>query len=79
MTPVANGFERADVLHVVRQIAETRRVLALDVVELHPDRDREDRTAELARDIILAVARAQVHTRATAPATARAAATALLG
>jgi arginase len=60
MTPVAGGFDRADVLHIVRQIAECRRVLALDVVELHPDRDREDRTAELARDIILAVTRASV-------------------
>jgi hypothetical protein len=39
-------------------------VLALDVVELHPDRDREDRTAKLARDVILAVARAQAHLRA---------------
>jgi arginase len=58
MTPVANGFDRADVLHIVRQIGESRRVLALDVVELHPDRDREDRTARLARDVILAVARA---------------------
>ena len=66
-------------LHIVRQIGESRRVLALDVVELHPDRDREDLTAELARDIILAVARAQAHTRATAPDTAWAAATALLG
>jgi arginase len=56
LTPVANGFERAEVLRMVRQIGEARRVLALDVVELHPDRDREDRTAQLARDVILAVA-----------------------
>jgi arginase len=66
MTPVANGFERAEVLHIVQRIAETRRVLALDVVELHPDRDREDRTAELARDVILAVARGQKRSRVTA-------------
>jgi hypothetical protein len=38
----------------------------LDVVELHPDLDRQDRTAELARDVILAVARAQASYRATA-------------
>jgi arginase family enzyme len=63
MTPVANGFERAEVLQIVRQIAETRRVLALDVVELHPDRDREDRTAKLAGDVVLAVARAQARSR----------------
>jgi arginase len=79
MTAVAGGFERAEVLHIVRQIAETRRVLALDVVELHPDRDRQDRTAELARDVILAVARAQFRTQATAPETAWAAAAALPG
>jgi arginase len=64
MTPVANGFERADVLSILRQIGEARRVVALDVVELHPDRDRRDRTAELARDVILTVTRAQVRTRA---------------
>jgi arginase len=64
MTPVANGFERAEVLGIVQEIAETRRVLALDVVELHPDLDRQDRTAVLARDIILAVARAQARYRA---------------
>jgi arginase len=67
MTPVANGFERAEVLSIVRQIAETRRVLALDVVELHPDLDRQDRTTELARDVILAVARAQASYRAACP------------
>jgi arginase family enzyme len=53
MTPVANGFERAEVLRMVRQISATRRVLALDVVELHPDRDHQNRIAELARDVIL--------------------------
>ena len=42
---------------------ETRRVLALDVVELHPDRDIRNRTAELARDVILAVVRARVRSR----------------
>jgi arginase len=63
MTPVANGFERAEVLRMVQQIGEARRVLALDVVELHPDRDRDDRTAELARDVIVAVAAAQFRSR----------------
>ena len=55
-------------LHIVRQIGESRRVLALDVVELHPDLDRQDRTALLARDVILTVAGAQAHSRAGAPA-----------
>ena len=56
----------AEVFHIVQQIAETRRVLALDVVELHPDRDREDRTAELARDVIVTVARGQTRSRPAA-------------
>jgi arginase len=59
MTPVRDGFERAEVLRIVQQISERRRVVALDVVELHPDLDRHDRTAMLARDVILTVAAAQ--------------------
>ena len=78
MTPVANGFERAEVLRMVRQIGEARRVLALDVVELHPDRDREDRTAELARDVPLAAVRARVRTRVAPLVAAGAAVTAPL-
>jgi arginase len=76
-TPVAGGFERAEAMGMVRQIGESRRLLALDVVELHPDRDREDRTAELARDVILTAARAQAYSRC--PAAAAAVATASLG
>jgi arginase family enzyme len=79
MTPVANGFERAEVLRLVQQIGETRRVLALDVVELHPDLDRQNRTAGLARDVILTVARGQARYRAVAPAEDGAAVTAALG
>jgi arginase len=72
-TPVPGGFERAEVLTMVQQISASRRVLALDVVELHPDRDRRYRTARLARDVILTAARAQVRFRATdAPAPAAA-------
>jgi arginase len=78
MTPVANGFGRAEVLRLVRQIGEARRVLALDVVELHPDRDHKDRTARLARDVILTVARAQARALA-APAEGRAVVSAPLG
>jgi arginase len=78
LTPVANGFERAEVLRMVRQIGETRRVLALDVGELHPDVDRQDRTARLARDVILTVARAQARSRAVPAAKNGSAVTALL-
>jgi agmatinase len=59
LTPVPNGFERAEVLRMLRQIGATQRVLALDVAELHPDLDRHHCTAQLARDVILEVARAQ--------------------
>jgi arginase len=64
-TPVPGGFERAEALAIVQQISESRRVLALDVVELHPDRDRQYRTARLARDVILTAARAQARFRAS--------------
>lgn len=68
MTPVPNGFERQEALDLVREICETRNVLALDVVELHPDRDVADQTALLARDVILTAAMAQSRFRATAAA-----------
>src|SRR5262245_7711408 len=67
MTPVPHGFERAEVLRMVEQLGETRRVLALDVVELHPDRDRQDRTACLAREVILTVAGTQTRCRTMDP------------
>ena len=43
LTPVAYGFGCAEVLRMVRQVGEARRVLALNVAELHPDRDRQAR------------------------------------
>jgi arginase len=67
MTPVSDGFERAEALLVVEQLSESRRVLALDVVELHPDRDRQNHTAALARDVILTVAAAQSRSQAATP------------
>jgi arginase len=67
MTPVANGFEHAEALQMVREIGETRRVLALDVAELHPDLDHQDRTAKLACDVILEAARARARHHAGAP------------
>jgi arginase len=66
MTPVPGGFERSEALSLVRWISGCRRVLALDVVELHPDRDRDDCTAALACGVIQTAARAQAHFRATA-------------
>jgi arginase len=66
-TPVPCGFERAEALSIVQQISESRRVLALDIVELHPDRDQQYRTARLARDVVLTATRAQLCYRAENP------------
>jgi hypothetical protein len=59
MTPVPDGFEGNEAQGLVQQVSESRRVLALDVIELHPSRDREDHTARLARAVILTAAAAQ--------------------
>jgi hypothetical protein len=46
-------------------------VLALDVVELHPDRDRQSHTARLARDVVLTVAAGQSRYQAATLAAGR--------
>src|SRR5262249_18405716 len=71
MPPVSEGFERAEALRMVEQLSASRRVLALDVVELHPDRDRQNHTARLARDVILTVAAAQSRGQAATPSARR--------
>lgn len=50
--PVPGGFRRAEALALVASIARQRRILALDVVEYHPDRDRANMTGRLALDVI---------------------------
>ncbi len=55
-TPVPGGFRRHEALEMVAYIARHRNLLAVDIVEYHPDRDRDGLTAELA----LAVARTAV-------------------
>jgi arginase len=47
-TPVPAGFHRHEALELVAGIARQRRLLALDIVEFHPDRDRNDLTVDLA-------------------------------
>jgi arginase len=60
MTPVPDGFTAEEAIDLVRQIASSRRLLALDVVEYHPDRDTPDgRTASLANNVIEAAVAAQ--------------------
>jgi arginase len=59
MTPVPDGFSRREALELVTAIARKRRVLALDLVEFYPDRDRDDLTRSLAADVAEAVVAAQ--------------------
>jgi arginase len=60
MTPVPGGFGGAEALALVAAIARNRRVLALDIVEFHPDLDQNDITMNLA----LAVAETVITGRA---------------
>lgn len=48
MTPVPGGFARQEALELVAQISRRKRILALDIVEFHPDQDRESLTLDLA-------------------------------
>lgn len=48
MTPVPGGFRRTEALELVDQIARHRNLLAVDIVEFHPDKDRESLTVSLA-------------------------------
>jgi arginase len=51
MTPVPNGFHRHEALDLVAYLARHRHLLALDLVELHPDQDRQDLTVNLAVEV----------------------------
>jgi len=59
MTPVPGGFRRQEALDLVAAIARERNLLAVDLVEYHPDRDRLDRTAVLGLDVIHAAVTGQ--------------------
>jgi arginase len=48
LTPVPGGFSRREALKLVADIARQRNVLALDIVECHPDQDRGHLTTNLA-------------------------------
>ncbi|HLO04334.1 MAG TPA: arginase family protein [Symbiobacteriaceae bacterium] len=64
-TPVPNGFRTAEALHLVTRIAQTKQVLALDLVEFHPDKDQNDMTRELSLAVIRTVIEEQVRRRQT--------------
>lgn len=52
MTPVPGGLHRFEALDLIAAIARQRHLLALDIVEYHPDRDRHNLTADLALQVI---------------------------
>lgn len=51
-TPVPNGFRAVEALELVREIARSRQVLAMDLVEFHPEKDRNDLTRALSLAVI---------------------------
>lgn len=51
MTPVPGGFHRHEALDLVAAIARQRKLLAVDLVEYHPDQDKDGMTAQLALDV----------------------------
>lgn len=52
--PVPGGFRGQEALELVAAIARQRRLLALDLVEYHPDKDRAGMTGTLALQVIQA-------------------------
>lgn len=48
LTPVPDGFSRKEALELVADIARQRNVVALDIVECHPDQDSGQLTTNLA-------------------------------
>lgn len=52
MTPVPGGFHRTEALDLVAAIARQRNLLAVDLVEYHPDQDKGSVTAQLALDVV---------------------------
>jgi arginase len=64
-TPVPDGFRTAEALQIVTRIAQTKKVLALDLVEFHPDKDQDDLTRDLSLAVIETVIEEQVRRRQT--------------
>lgn len=66
MTPVPGGFRREEALQLAAAVARQRRILALDLVEYHPDQDRANMTARLALDVVQAAISGQATQREAA-------------
>ena len=54
MTPVPGGFTTAEAVDLVRAIVRGRNLVAMDLVEFHPDRDSDGRTERLAHAVLQA-------------------------
>lgn len=63
LTPVPGGFTRSEALELVALIARWRRLLAVDIVEYHPDQDRDSLTVNLAQEVALTAVTGRVHGR----------------
>ncbi|HYG57882.1 MAG TPA: arginase family protein [Symbiobacteriaceae bacterium] len=63
MTPVTGGFCRYEALDMVARLARRRHILAMDLVELHPDRDQQNATVQLGIDLAAAAVSGQAERR----------------
>jgi len=62
-TPVPGGFSSREALDLVAALANRRNLVAVDVVEFHPDLDRGTDTLELAMDVVQTAVTGHVPTR----------------
>jgi len=77
MTPVPGGFSRTEAVALVADIVRGRNLLAMDLVEFHPDRDAGGMTERLAHAVLRAALgewRPQVSNRSGSPCASRSAA-----
>lgn len=51
-TPVPGGFTGREALELVSRISQHRNLLAVDIVEFHPDQDRDSLTVNLAMEVV---------------------------
>lgn len=62
-TPVPGGFTSREALDLVAELAMRRNLIAVDLVEFHPDLDRGTDTLDLAMDVALTAVTGRVPTR----------------
>lgn len=63
LVKVKGGFHRSEALELIAYIARHRQLLALDLVEFHPEHDRNDLTLNLALDVVRTAVSGQVNRR----------------